>query len=45
MSKESKKLNKYKLQNGVVKYFCKCKKTKCVKKYCECYNAGYKCGE
>ena len=27
-----------------LKYMCKCKKTKCVKKYCECFNAGVKCG-
>ena len=24
---------------------CNCKKTQCQKKYCECYNAGVKCGE
>ena len=24
---------------------CKCKKTKCLKKYCECYNSGVKCGK
>ncbi|OMJ86539.1 hypothetical protein SteCoe_11961 [Stentor coeruleus] len=23
---------------------CNCKRTKCVKKYCECYNAGIPCG-
>jgi hypothetical protein len=28
-----------------VKKGCKCKKTKCQKKYCECYNLGEKCGK
>merc|ERR1712060_511169 len=29
----------------VHKLGCKCRKTKCLKKYCECFNAGVKCGE
>lgn len=24
---------------------CNCRKTKCLKKYCECFNAGIPCGE
>jgi hypothetical protein len=24
---------------------CKCKKSNCLKKYCECFGAGIKCGE
>ena len=24
---------------------CNCKKSYCLKKYCECYQAGLKCGE
>jgi len=24
---------------------CNCKKSNCLKKYCECYQAGLKCGE
>lgn len=27
-----------------VKRGCKCKKTKCLKKYCECYHKKEKCG-
>jgi hypothetical protein len=27
-----------------VKKGCKCKKTKCMKKYCECFSSGVRCG-
>lgn len=33
------------LQLAEVKKGCKCKKTKCLKKYCECYNSKEPCGK
>lgn len=32
------------VEPGEVRKGCKCKKTKCVKKYCECYQSGLQCG-
>lgn len=31
-------------QKEEIRKGCKCKKTKCLKKYCECYSSGEQCG-
>lgn len=36
---------KRKIENKQHAKGCNCKKTGCLKKYCECYQAGLECGE
>lgn len=46
-----KKINSQIVDKNAVSYFdinagirsCTCKKSSCLKKYCECYQGGYKC--